>query len=59
MNVHIPNNPRGRHRWDTFAVISHRQVNLWPFVYADRELWGTRTRTIWLFGKKVRSWRVK
>lgn len=58
-NVHIPNQKRGRHRWESAELISHTEIHVGPFVYADRELWGLRTRTIWLFGKKFRSWRVR
>lgn len=40
-------------------MIIHRQLNLGPVVYADRELWDMRVRMIWVFGRLIKSWRVK
>lgn len=57
--VTLRKNRRGRNRFVSGTPITHRQVNLGPLVYADRQLWGLRIRTIWLFGHKIKSWKVK
>ena len=44
--------------FETTGLVIHRQVELGPITYSDREWLGVRTRCIWLFGWK-RVWRVR
>lgn len=40
-------------------LVFHSQRTFGPVTYADRELFGYRMRSVWVFGRLVAKWRVR